>query len=288
VRDRILTGLPMLAPLALLLGSYEPTPLSPATLPGNVVDVVARDFFLQAPDTIPAGLTTLRLRVVQGDHMAILVRLDSGHTALDLLRARRQGRPRPAWMHLVGGPGFPAPDGTANATMILTPGHYVLICDVASPDGVRHFEKGMFHPLVVRGRTSGPHVVASLPRPDAVVKMRDHVFAFSRPIRAGVRVLRVTNEGSVMHEFRMVHVLPGHTGRESMTWTPANKTPRPDEDVTALVGIMPGGELTTTLALTQGEYVVLCVPQLARGMIQILRVAGGGDRATLTPLIAKR
>jgi plastocyanin len=104
------------------------------------------------------------------------------------------------------------------------------------------------------------------------VTMRDNRFAFSGPIRAGVRVLRVTNEGSVTHEFRMVHVLPGHTGRESMTWTPANKTPRPDEDVTALVGIAPGGGLTTTVSLTQGEYVVFCVPQLARGMIQILRV----------------
>jgi hypothetical protein len=48
----------MLAPLALLLASYEPTAHSPATLPGHVVDVVARDFFLEAPDTIPAGLTT--------------------------------------------------------------------------------------------------------------------------------------------------------------------------------------------------------------------------------------
>jgi hypothetical protein len=118
----------------------------------------------------------------------------------------------------------------------------------------------------------------TLPRPDAVVKMRDHRFAFSVPIRAGVRVLRVTNEGSVIHEFRMVRVLPGHTGRESMTWTPANKTPRPDEDVTALVGIMPGRELTTTVALTEGEYVVLRVPQLERGMIQILRVAGADPR----------
>jgi hypothetical protein len=77
-----------------------------------------------------------------------------------------------------------------------------------------------------------------------------------------------------------VHVLPGHTGRESMTWTPAGKTPRPDEDVTALVGIMPGGELTTTVALTQGEYVVFCVPQAAHGMIQILRIdsAATGQR----------
>lgn len=288
MRERVFIGLPMLGLLALLLGSYEPTALSPAGLPGHVVDIVARDFFLQAPDTIPAGLTTLRFRVLQGEHIAILVRLDSGHTALDLLRARREGHPRPAWMHFLGGPGFPAPTGTANATMMLVPGHYVLLCDVAGPDGVRHLEKGMFHPLVVRRQTSSPHVAPSLPRPDAVVKMRDHHFVFSGAIRAGVRVLRVTNEGSVMHEFRMVRVLPGHTGRESMAWTPANKTPRPDEDLTALVGIMPGGELTTTVALTQGEYVVLCVPQLARGMIQILRVASADDHATLSRVNTKQ
>jgi hypothetical protein len=58
-----------------------------------------------------------------------------------------------------------------------------------------------------------------------------------------------------------------------MTWTPASKTPRPDEDVTALVGIIPGEGLTTTVSLAQGEYVVLCVPQLAHGMIQILHVS---------------
>jgi len=32
-------------------------------LPGHIVDVVAGDFYLQAPDTIPAGLTTLRIHV---------------------------------------------------------------------------------------------------------------------------------------------------------------------------------------------------------------------------------
>jgi hypothetical protein len=262
-----------LASVVLLLGSSRPERLSPGVgLPGHVVDIVARDFFFTAPDTIMAGLTTLQLRVLHGDHIAILVRLDSGHTALDLLRARREGNPRPAWMHLIGGPGFPALNGTANATMILTPGQYVLICDVAAADGVRHFEKGMFRPLVVRAAKTTADASKTLPRPDAVVRMRDNSFGFSKPLRAGTRVLRVTNQGTVMHEFRVVHVLPGHTGRESMAWTPESKSPRPDEDVTALVGIMPGRELTTTIPLTQGEYVVLCVPQLAHGMIQVLRV----------------
>ena len=243
----------------------------PPALPGNVVDVVAGNFYLRGPDTIPAGLTTLRLRVEQGGHIAVLVRLDSGHTATDLLRSRREGHPRPAWIHFIGGPGFPPPGKTANATMVLAPGNYVLICDVEDRDGVRHFEKGMFHPIVVRANTAR-HRTPSLPKADATVAMRDYTFAFSRPLHAGDRVLRIVNNGSVMHEFRVVHILPGHTGKESIAWTPASKTPRPDEDVTAIVGLMPGAEVATSVRLTAGEYVVLCVPQLSHGMIQVVRV----------------
>ena len=245
----------------------------PSVAKAHVVDVIAGNYYLKAPDTLPAGLTTLRLHVQDGMHMAILVRLDSGHTAADLLRARREGHPRPSWMHFIGGPGFPAPNSTDNATMILAPGNYLLLCDFRDRDGQWHFEKGMFHPIVVRSTATTSH--ATLPRPDAVVRMRDYKFVFSAPIHAGTRVLRVVNEGSVLHEFRLVHVLPGHTGNESMNWKPADKTPRPDEDVMALVGIPPGGELTTSIGFRKGEYVVFCVAEIAHGMIQVLRVDAG-------------
>ncbi|MGH7604070.1 MAG: hypothetical protein ACRENK_08750 [Gemmatimonadaceae bacterium] len=245
----------------------------PPALPGHVVDIVAGNYYLQAPDTIASGLTTLRLRVAQGDHMAILVRLDSGHTATDLLRARREGHPRPPWMHFVGGPGFPRPGATVNATMVLEPGQYVLLCDVTDPDGVAHFEKGMFRSLVVRPAQTNTRRAASLPPADVVVHMRDYTFVFSPEIRAGTRVLRVVNDGTVMHEFRLVHVLPGHTGRESIAWKPGDKSARPDEDVTAVLGIPPGAELTTTVSFVRGEYGVFCVPQLSHGMIQVLRIA---------------
>jgi len=241
------------------------------SLPGHVVDIVAGNYYLQAPDTIPAGLITLRLRDQQGSHIAVLVRLDSGHTAADLLRSRREGHARPVWMHFVGGPGFPPPGKTANATVVLTSGDYVLICDVEDRDGVRHFEKGMFHPIVVSAnRVSQRNAV--LPTPDAVVTMRNYNFAFSRPLYAGDRALRIVNGGSVMHEFRLAHVLPGHTAKESLAWKPGGKTPRPDEDVTAIVGLMPGGQATTTVPLTAGEYVAFCVPEIAHNMIQIFRV----------------
>jgi plastocyanin len=254
-------------------GQRESNPIASTRLPGNVVDVVARDFFLQAPDTIPAGLTTVRLRVTQGEHIAVIARLDSGHTAAEWLRARREGTPHPSWMHMIGGPGFPGKGRSANATIILTPGQYVLMCDVAARDGVHHFEKGMFRPLVVRAVKSDGSGAPMLPSADVVVKMRDYAFDLSRAIRAGTRILRVVNAGTVTHEFRLVHVLKGHTAKESLAWTPASKAPRPDEDVMALVGIGPGHELTTTLSLAQGEYVLLCVPQIDHGMIRVIRIA---------------
>lgn len=243
--------------------------VSPASH-AHVVDVIAGNYYFKAPDTLPAGLTTLRLHVRDGSHMAILVRLDSGHTAADLLRARHEGHPRPSWMHFIGGPGFPPPNRTDNATMILAPGNYLLLCDVRDRDGAWHLEKGMFHPIVVRPTTTASRGV--LPRPDAVVQMRDYRFVFSGPIHAGTRTLRVVNDGSVLHELRLVHVLPGHTGNESMNWKPGDKTPQPDEDVMALVGIPPGGVLTTSIAFKKGEYVVFCVPEMAHGMMQVLRV----------------
>src|ERR1051326_7963375 len=98
MRTRLLLLLPLLAGL----------PPHPATLPGNVVDIVAGDFYFRAPDTIPAGLTTLRLRVLQGGHIAVLLRLDSGYTASDLLRARREGHNRPALVALQRRPRLPA------------------------------------------------------------------------------------------------------------------------------------------------------------------------------------
>jgi hypothetical protein len=176
-------------------------------------------------------------------------------------------------MHFIGGPGFPAPNGTDNATMILAPGNYLLLCDVRDRDGQWHFEKGMFHPIVVRSANTSAR--AALPTPDAIVEMRDYRFVFSKPIHAGTRTLRVVNDGSVLHEFRMVHVLPGRTGEESMNWKPGDKTSRPDEDFMALVGIPRGGELTTSIAFKKGEYLVFCVPEIAHGMMQVLRVDAG-------------
>lgn len=69
-------------PMLVAACARKPAPAAPAT--ANVVTVIATDYAFSAPDTIPAGLTTLNL-VNHGRevHEAVLVRFDSGKTLAD-------------------------------------------------------------------------------------------------------------------------------------------------------------------------------------------------------------
>jgi hypothetical protein len=260
-------------------------------LPGLVVDLVAGDFFFRGPDTIPPGLTTFRLRAIQGGHAAWVVRIPPGHTVAELLDAAAAHGP-PRWATNLGGPGFPPKGGTANATMVLEPGEYALVCYVraeAPPSAAAgaaataqtpgtHVQRGMIRRLVVRATPGHPRTPGALPAPSATVRMVDHEFRVSAPLRAGRQVLRVVNAGRAPHEFKLYRVLPGRTGAESLAWTPESGTPPPDEEVAALATLPPGGALTMTVELGAGEYTLFCVPQLARGMKQIVRVLPAAPR----------
>jgi hypothetical protein len=254
-------------------------------LPGHVVDLVAGDFFFRGPDSIPPGLTTFRLRALQGGHAAWVVRIPPGHTIAELLDvAAAHGPPR--WATNLGGPGFPPTGGSANATMVLEPGEYAIVCYVrvetpagagagagtTAPMPATHVQRGMIRRLVVRATPERPRTPGALPTPAATVRMVDHEFHVSAPLRAGRQVLRVVNAGRAPHEFKLHRVLPGRTGAESLAWTPESGTPPPDEEVATLATLPPGGALTTTVELAAGEYTLFCVPQLARGMKQVVRV----------------
>jgi len=142
-------------------------------LPGHVVDVVAGDYFFRAPDTIPAGLVTLRMRTLPGagGHIAVLVRLAPGHHVADFIAAERAGKPSP-WAQSLGGPGFPEPGGYANATLLLDAGEYALACFVLGPTPTPktpHFELGMYHSFFVTAPKKA--VTESLPKPDAEIRL---------------------------------------------------------------------------------------------------------------------
>ena len=149
----LLAAVPLLA-----CGGAESQPgdgATATTAAPNVVTMTATDFAFEAPDTIPAGVTTIRL-VNRGPalHHAQLVRFNEGKTLADLLNALKNPGPLPSWVMELGGPNPPAPGEETNSTQILEPGSYAVICFVDIPDNVPHFVKGMAHAFAVVPSTS--------------------------------------------------------------------------------------------------------------------------------------
>lgn len=254
---------------------------SAASLPGLVVDVAAGEFFLRAPDTIRAGLVTFRLSQI-GDlltnpakveaenrapptpdndptrafHMLWVTKLAPGRTVSEWYEAHVEGEPTP-WAVDLGGPSAAEPPGTSNATMVLEPGNYVLVCHVGSAREDRnrsHLLKGMFRALtVLPGNTSA----ARIPRADAVARITGSgQIELQGTLRRGPQRIRVINETAKAHEFIVLRVGAGRTAQEVVTWRRADGTPRPV--VKALGGfsdVPPGATRTTTIDFDSGSHV---------------------------------
>src|SRR5437867_3781761 len=68
--------------------------------PANVVTVTANDYSFAAPDSIPAGLTTVKmLNAGKEPHQVIFIRIDSGKTMAELQTAlTTPNMAIPGWM----------------------------------------------------------------------------------------------------------------------------------------------------------------------------------------------
>lgn len=273
---RSVNGFALLLSLLLCTARVAPAQAtSSPTLPGNVVDVKAAEFFFRAPDTIPAGLTTFRLLqagfVVErlaagalrrdlvadkgdntrGMHMLWVVRLDSGKSIGDLHRAAAAGERMTGWARQMGGPLFILPPATTNATIDLAPGNYALVCYVGSAHEDRsryHLLHGMFRALTVMPSTTrwpppAVDVVATID-PTGVV-------SFSKPLRAGRVVVRVDNQSNDDHELKVRLVPDGMTGAQFLAQPGVQ-----GESAGGLSSIPPKGTVITTLDLRPGEYVI--------------------------------
>src|SRR5439155_1586797 len=148
---------------------------APQAAAPNLVTITATDYAFGAPDTIPAGLTTLRL-VNQGKelHHASLVRLGNGKTIADfqaglqaheiVITALTPGKTLQdfiAWEQ--GGEKGPLPTGVwlggvtaleagghAQFTATLAPGNYLILCFWPdAKDGKPHLMHGMGKQITV-------------------------------------------------------------------------------------------------------------------------------------------
>ena len=250
-------------------------------LPGQVVRLEAGEFFIRAPDTVSAGLTTFVLHQVgdiltekkkalaeniapaspQNDptrafHMVWVVRLDSGHTVNEWYESAVKDE-KVLWAKHRGGPSFAEPPVTANATMVLSPGNYVLACYIGSARADKkryHLMNGMFKALTVRPASAMAH---ALPLGDvgAVISGTGQV-TLKGTLRKGAQSIRVTNETGKFSEFTVHRIKPGRTATEALTWKRTDGTDHPFESVGGFSDVPPGESLLTTISFEPGTYVL--------------------------------
>jgi hypothetical protein len=222
----------------------------------NVVEVTAHDFAFEMRDTIPAGLTTFRLRNAGTQpHHLMLYRLDSGKRMADVLVALEAGGAHPGWMHAAGGPNAVPPGEASVGTLVLEPGSYVAFCHVKSPDGVLHFHKGMVKALTV---TPPSRASAALPRADLSVTLRDYTFTFSQAPARGLQRIAVTNRGTQPHELILSKLGPGKTSRDFIHWMDTQQGPPPVTPFGGATDLPPGGTILIDVDLGPGTYSLVC------------------------------
>lgn len=268
-----------LTALPLAVGAYIWTrgPKAHLEMP-KTVTITAGDYSLDAPDTLPEGAVTLRL-LNQGKefHHLWLARLEGGKTPADLLAALKARAPLAGWVQDMGGPNAPMPGGgESNATVMLTPGNYVVACMIPSGDGVPHLMKGMIRPLtVVR---AGRH--AGLPVADVQLTLRDYSFTLSHRLSAGRQRIEVRNAATQSHEIELVKLLPGKSTQDLLSWLEKMQGEPVGLAMGGVSPLAPAGQSLFTVDLTPGKYVLLCFlpdatdhkSHLSHGMVREIEV----------------
>lgn len=255
---------------------------SPSVEP-TIVTVVARDYSYDAPDTITAGIVSLRLLNKGPEmHHIQLLRFKDGKTYADFaagMKDMKPDAPLPPWAELVVGPN--APTDTTNGQVVtqeLVPGSYALLCVIPSPDLVPHFAKGMVRPLTVIPAT-GP--AATVPAADIRVTMSDYAWDVQPVITAGKHMVRLENTAEQAHEMLIVKLAPGKTAMEFVNWAEKMQGPPPAMPMGGSTAMAKGGVAYLPIDLAPGEYALICFipdakdgkPHVAHGMVKSFTVS---------------
>jgi len=233
------------------------------------VTIHASDYAFSAPDTISAGVTTFYLvNDGPGLHHALLVRLDSGKTAADLLASLKEHKATPPWATYVGGPNVPDPGNQSVATLDLVAGNYVIICILDMPGNIPHYMRGMFRPLTVvpAAATAAGTPKAVAPVPDNAIQLSDYVFAVSKPITPGTHTFQVVIAPGQPHEILFVQLNAGKTGQDYVNWTKTMKGPAPGHAIGGTAAAASGTVQVFTATFAPGNYLLICfVPDVNNG-----------------------
>jgi hypothetical protein len=262
---------------ALVLVAVLALPALPAGAAGSdgvrTVTVMAMDYQLTAPESVPAGRTRIQVMNHGAEpHQAALVRLEPGRTRDEYLAALASGLDAAAEVGtFVAGPNGAAPGGLSEVTANLEPGRYLILCLIPSPDGQPHVIKGMITELEVTGKASKS---GSKTERAPTVHMSEFHFgvpkSFVRAVSTGAPI-DVVNDGKQDHEMVVSRLPEGVELKDIVDWsnhplfTP-EPFPQPQVDIGGTTMVAPGGRARVQLDLPAGRYVLLCfLPDRASG-----------------------
>lgn len=229
------------------------------------VVVTATDFAFDATADIPAGTITVKLKQhVSEPHQAGLVKLRGAATGAEWLAALAKSfTDANALGTFVAGPNTSAPGHTSAVTVDVTPGRYLIVCLIPSPDGVPHIVKGMMRDLTVTGTPRRVRVPKT-----ATITLRNYAFMPPHRLRAGETVT-VVNRGREAHEMVVVKLKPGKTVQDLVAWDhPAFQPepfPQPYLDQTGTTAMAPGATAHVQLPKHAGHYLLVCFIPDANG-----------------------
>jgi len=265
--------------LVIIAGCTRPKPAAPPA--PNVVTITATDYAFTAPDTIPAGLTTLRMINPGREPHQALVAGGAGKTFAELEAAMLKEGPLPDWLSGPAGACAVNSCDSSVVTSALTPGNYLILCFIPSLDGTPHVAKGMFRRLVVTPAPAGAAVAAE-PKADVTVTLSDYAFATSVPLTAGTHTIRIENNGPQLHELTIDRLAPGKTLADWQKWLAGGMrgTP-PVTSAGGFTGPDKGKVGWLTITLTPGNYLLNCYvpdakdgkPHFLHGMVQQVTVS---------------
>jgi hypothetical protein len=249
----------------------------PAATP-NRIEIRATDFAFAAPDTIPAGLTTIKLlNAGREPHQAVVA--GAAGKSFAELEAALLRESFPDWLVFPGGPGNVVAGDSAIVTTNLAPGNYLVLCYIPSPNGKPHILKGMYKRLVVAPARNT--AVAAEPQADVTVTLSDYTFALSAPLTAGTHVIRVENTGPQLHELTLERLRPGKTLADFQRWAADGmRGALPVEPAGGFAGPTSGRVGWLMVTLKPGNYLLNCYvpdatdgkPHFLHGMVQEVKV----------------
>lgn len=244
-----------LVALGLVLTGCGATPAA-VSIPQIVIK--ATDHAFDAPAQVNAGLISVRLENNgQELHHAQFARLQDGKTMADLQAAFAQGEQAAiALLEFVGGPSVLDPGKSQEVVLDLKAGNYVLLCFIASADGVSHLAKGMLKPIQVVAASG--QAGAQAPKADLSIVLKDFGFEMPAEVKAGKQTWEIKNAGPQLHEMVIFKLAPGKTMADIDAFFQSPAGPPPFEAVGGMQALSVGKSAWLVLDLQPGNYVALC------------------------------